>query len=896
MISLNLFTILLSLLYATISNVDSLPSQIKIGILLHEHQPEQEILFRWSLDRVNRKGILRRTKLQGIVKRVSIGDSFDAERKTCDLFEEGVIAVIGPPDEVTVPHVASICDSLDIPHFNVVIKRLEYSSGSGLNNSSLASEIGSISTSRGTSSTDLSVTSPILYAAYLDVVLHVLKWKHFVYVYERDESLYHMQEYLLRKNIRPKDLHMRIIKFEPNKPYRSTFWTLRGRRARLMMLDIDCSNLAAILRHAQQVSMMSEARSYVIICLDTQTINLDDYKFSKTLIVWLNSIDLKSEQLRAIQTDSYARSSGSFRFVPEQLKIESAQIHDAVETIAYALSQMDMSQYIESHEPVSCTRPSKSWPHGSTMVNYISSVDFPGMTGRVTFDPMGDRTNHVMNILRLTERGPITVGNWSDSAKHRINVDPNEVSLLSRGDKTLIDSSEARDTLVVVSIRNEPYFMNKQTTKVETGNSRYEGYAIDLIDELSRIVDFDYVFKEVDDGKYGKFDENTKQWNGMIREVMIGKADLAIADLSITSSREDAVDFTLPFMSTGISILFKKPTTKELEFFSFLSPFENHVWFYVGGAYMGVSFLLFIVGRVSPYEWADPHPCRKEDKILRNQFSIMNSFWFTMAAVMQQGSDLAPRSLSTRLVSAIWYFFTLIMISSYTANLAAFLTVEKVVYPIEKAEDLYRHPQNIKYGCVESGSTHTFFQQSKPSSTFRRMFDEMVLVKSSEQGKAEVEKGNYAFFMESTSIEYTIERNCNLTRIGSLLDSKGYGIAIAKNSTRRRDYRTRLSEAILSLQESGMLEILKNRWWKEKRGGGACDIDDGQGGEGVKELTLANVGGVFAIVLIGITIGFILCALELYAKSHRLAVLQGTSKWSQLKRRVRFALDLQDNY
>lgn len=35
-------------------------------------------------------------------------------------------------------------------------------------------------------------------------------------------------------------------------------------------------------------------------------------------------------------------------------------------------------------------------------------------------------------------------------------------------------------------------------------------------------------------------------------------------------------------------------------------------------------------------------------------------------------------------------------------------------------------------------------------------------------------KGNYAFLMESTSIEYTIERNCDLTQVGGMLDSKGW--------------------------------------------------------------------------------------------------------------------------
>jgi len=51
-----------------------------------------------------------------------------------------------------------------------------------------------------------------------------------------------------------------------------------------------------------------------------------------------------------------------------------------------------------------------------------------------------------------------------------------------------------------------------------------------------------------------------------------------------------------------------------------------------------------------------------------------------------------------------------------------------------------------------------------------------VFVKSSEEGIARVLRGNYAFLMESTMIEYNMQKNCDLTQIGGLLDSKGYGI------------------------------------------------------------------------------------------------------------------------
>ena len=69
------------------------------------------------------------------------------------------------------------------------------------------------------------------------------------------------------------------------------------------------------------------------------------------------------------------------------------------------------------------------------------------------------------------------------------------------------------------------------------------------------------------------------------------------------------------------------------------------------------------------------------------------------------------RSISGRLVTSAWWFFTLILISSYTANLAAFLTVERMVSPIESAEDLAKQTE-IQYGAVEGGSTQEFFRVS----------------------------------------------------------------------------------------------------------------------------------------------------------------------------------------
>jgi len=122
-----------------------------------------------------------------------------------------------------------------------------------------------------------------------------------------------------------------------------------------------------------------------------------------------------------------------------------------------------------------------------------------------------------------------------------------------------------------------------------------------------------------------------------------------------------------------------------------------------------VSLMMYVLARFSPYEWYNPHPCNPDSAVLENIFTLSNAFWFAVGTLMQQGSDINPRAVSTRIVGGMWWFFTLIIISSYTANLAAFLTVERMVSPIESAEDLSQQTK-ILYGTIHLGSTYSFFR------------------------------------------------------------------------------------------------------------------------------------------------------------------------------------------
>lgn len=137
----------------------------------------------------------------------------------------------------------------------------------------------------------------------------------------------------------------------------------------------------------------------------------------------------------------------------------------------------------------------------------------------------------------------------------------------------------------------------------------------------------------------------------MVRELLEQRADLAIGDLTITYEREQAVDFTMPFMNLGISVLYRKPVKQPPNLFSFLSPLSLDVWYvdncvnklkinsinlsidlilriYMATAYLGVSVLLFILARFTPYEWQAPMTSGQHPDKIETQFTLMNCMWY----------------------------------------------------------------------------------------------------------------------------------------------------------------------------------------------------------------------------------------------------------------------------
>ncbi|NP_001365929.3 glutamate receptor 2 isoform X3 [Gorilla gorilla gorilla] len=792
------------------------------------------------------------------IDNLEVANSFAVTNAFCSQFSRGVYAIFGFYDKKSVNTITSFCGTLHVSF---------------------------ITPSFPTDGTHPFVIQmrPDLKGALLSLIEYY-QWDKFAYLYDSDRGLSTLQAVLdsaAEKKWQVTAINVgNINNDKKDEMYRSLFQDLELKKERRVILDCERDKVNDIVDQVITIGKHVKGYHYIIANLGFTDGDLLKIQFGGANVSGFQIVDyddsLVSKFIERWSTLEEKEYPGAHTTT---IKYTSALTYDAVQVMTEAFRNL-RKQRIEISRRGNAgdclANPAVPWGQGVEIERALKQVQVEGLSGNIKFDQNGKRINYTINIMELKTNGPRKIGYWSEVDKMVVTL----TELPSGNDTSGLENK----TVVVTTILESPYVMMKKNHEMLEGNERYEGYCVDLAAEIAKHCGFKYKLTIVGDGKYGARDADTKIWNGMVGELVYGKADIAIAPLTITLVREEVIDFSKPFMSLGISIMIKKPQKSKPGVFSFLDPLAYEIWMCIVFAYIGVSVVLFLVSRFSPYEWhteefEDGRETQSSEST--NEFGIFNSLWFSLGAFMQQGCDISPRSLSGRIVGGVWWFFTLIIISSYTANLAAFLTVERMVSPIESAEDLSKQTE-IAYGTLDSGSTKEFFRRSKIAVfdkmwTYMRSAEPSVFVRTTAEGVARVRKskGKYAYLLESTMNEYIEQRKpCDTMKVGGNLDSKGYGIATPKGSS----LRNAVNLAVLKLNEQGLLDKLKNKWWYDK---GECGSGGGDSKEKTSALSLSNVAGVFYILVGGLGLAMLVALIEFCYKSRAEAKRMKVAKNAQ---------------
>uniref|UniRef100_A0AAZ3PS07 Glutamate receptor n=1 Tax=Oncorhynchus tshawytscha TaxID=74940 RepID=A0AAZ3PS07_ONCTS len=805
------------------------------------------------------------------IDNLEVANSFAVTNCFCSQFSRGVYAIFGFYDKKSVNTITSFCETL---HVSFITPSFP---ADGLNQFVLQMRP--------------DIKGPLV------SLVEYYKWDKFAYLYDSDRGLSTLQVILDTAAERKwivTAINVGNLKDErKDEAYRSMFQDLEIRKERRVILDCEQDKVKDIMDQVITIGRHVKGYHYIIanlgfidcdlskiqygyqvinsvcvcvcvcVCVGFVDGDLSKIQYGGANVSGFQIVDFEEPLVSKFDQRWEALEEKEYPGADSRIRYTSALTYDAVQVMTEAFrtltkQRIDFSRRGNNGDCLA--NPAVPWSQGMEIERALKQVRVDGLTGNIQFDQYGKRVNYSVNVMELKNTGPVKIGYWNEVDKMvvtKLDIFPNDTNGMEN------------KTVIVTTILEAPYVMLKKNAELFLDNDRYEGYCVDLAAEIAKHCGIRYQLRIVGDGKYGARDAETKIWNGMVGELVYGKADIAVAPLTITLVREEVIDFSKPFMSLGISIMIKKPQKSKPGVFSFLDPLAYEIWMCIVFAYIGVSVVLFLVSRFSPYEW---HMEEYEDGQLptsesSNEFGIFNSLWFSLGAFMQQGCDISPRSLSGRIVGGVWWFFTLIIISSYTANLAAFLTVERMVSPIEGAEDLAKQTE-IAYGTLDSGSTKEFFRRSKIA-LFDKMWQYMKsaepspFVKKTAEGVLRVRKskGKYAYLLESTMNEYIEQRKpCDTMKVGGNLDSKGYGIATPKGSP----LRNAVNLAVLKLNEQGLLDKLKNKWWYDK---GECGSGGGESKEKTSALSLSNVAGVFYILVGGLGLAMLVALVEFCYKS-----------------------------
>ncbi|XP_054280467.1 ionotropic receptor 25a-like [Macrosteles quadrilineatus] len=346
------------------------------------------------------------------------------------------------------------------------------------------------------------------------------------------------------------------------------------------------------------------------------------------------------------------------------------------------------------------------------------TADKPDVTHQ-TYAQAAATPKSAPNSELQNDYGPIILGEkWSGTMDFEMRLDLVTTSSFDQKvigywkskDKDLfifenISSIKAKPIYKVAVIVLPPFTM---VTKDESGKEMYKGYCIDLIDEISKMLGFEYQMYRVADNTPGTMDEHGR-WSGIVKEVLEKRADIGLSSMSVTAEREDVVEFTMPFYDLiGMNILMKK-TKPSTAFFKFFSALGSDVWLCIIVVYIVASALIWTFEQFSLLINQEYHKrlWGTEDK---REFIIKECLWFCMTSLTPQGGGEGLRTTSARVVAAVWWLFGFILISSYTANLAAFLTVSRLDTSINSLEDL-ANQYKVQYAPMNGSQGQTYFQR-----------------------------------------------------------------------------------------------------------------------------------------------------------------------------------------
>lgn len=320
---------------------------------------------------------------------------------------------------------------------------------------------------------------------------------------------------------------------------------------------------------------------------------------------------------------------------------------------------------------------------------------------------------------------------------------------------------------------------------ITEGDVKY-GFTIDLLNEIAKRTGWIYTYRD------------TGSVQGILESVADGESDLGACNISITADREKRFNFTQPIIAAGLQIIVPASSTERVQpglvsFVKLLFSQTMLVWLLAALALTVIpAHIIWLMERGDP-----------ESMVARAYFpGIFQAFGWGLGMLAAAPFD-PPRQWPIRMVVVLWTFVSIIFVAYYTAILTSNLTLATIQSQIGSPSDLID-----KRVCTVANTT------SPPA--LERLGVKFTGAPRIEDCYSGLKDGAFdAVVYDAPVLEHFVNHDgAGIAAIaGPIFKDEDYGIVFPIGSKLKEE----ADEALLSMQENGQYDLLKQKWFGQPR-------------------------------------------------------------------------------
>lgn len=332
-------------------------------------------------------------------------------------------------------------------------------------------------------------------------------------------------------------------------------------------------------------------------------------------------------------------------------------------------------------------------------------------------------------------------------------------------------SAQSRD-VVIATVTREPFSMEQ--------NGENIGFSVELWELLAVELDLNTTFVRVD------------SFSTMLDLIKNGEADAAVANISITASRETDMDFTQPIFDSGLQIMIPHDGQRT----SIVSALFTWDIFYA----ISIAIVLLFGGGMLMWVFE-----REASDYFRRpaKEAAFPAFWWALNLVANGGfEERMPQSRAGRGFAVILVVASLFVVSVFVATITAAMTVDALKGNVNSLADL----EGKRVGTIAGSTAAEFMENRDVSHISIDTLDEMFT--AFEQGDLEA-----VIFDKPILAYYAATRGAKTAQlVERVFQPESYGIALPTGSPLQEP----LNQSLLRMREDGTYDRLRSSWFGAK--------------------------------------------------------------------------------